>query len=109
MYVVSLDERRQPGRYSERLLASVEPIPFQAYGNLGMLMPARVDNQRRRIRLGATSDGGEYALEMSATLVRPSDLCQAAGTSRLVRTDRTGRAVSALTIFDGRVGRECGD
>jgi hypothetical protein len=109
MYVVSLDERRQPRRYSERPLASIEPIPFQTYGNLSMLMPARADMQRHRIRLGAASDGGEYALEMSATLVRPSDPCEAAGTSRLVRTDRTGRAVSALTIFAGRVGRECGD
>jgi hypothetical protein len=109
MYVVSLDERRRPRRYSERPLASVEPIPFQTYGSLSMLMPARADMQRRRIRLGATSDGGEYALEMSATLVRPPNRCEAAATSRLVRTNRTGRAVAALTIFAGRIHRECGD
>ncbi len=109
MYVVTLDQRLRPSRYDERPSSSVEPIRFDEYDNLGEYTRAQSDLSEYRTRLNVKPDGGEYVLDLRAKLIRESNPCEAQATSRVVETNRAGSEIAALTVFAGKVHRECGD
>jgi len=109
-YTVQLDERKQPQRVDTEPRGKGDPLPmeFGVARNLGAWNSAAAKLGTDRVSLGATDDGGRYLLEISGSAV-PRERCAAAITTRLVRTDRNGREVQHLRIFQGRRPRECGE
>jgi hypothetical protein len=113
VYHVILDKDDRPVRYEAQPAPDGQAIPrefiLSQLQNLGPWRGGRAYRKPVRASLGVKERGGQYLLEINATVVPPLEKCELAITSRIVETDRNGREINARIIFQGGGHRECGE
>jgi hypothetical protein len=111
VYRVLLDTADRPVRYEVMPLPNNQKtvMEFSLTQNLGLLSGGRAYMKPVRERLRAKERGGAYYLEINATPFSPLKRCHLAIVSRIVETDRNGRAINFRNIFQGPGRRECGE
>lgn len=111
IYTVRLDASNRPIGYEAVPWEKHQNTPPQFVGhslNLGSQSRTARDLKQRRETIGEAAGGGQYLLEITATPIS-SDPCSSMVTTRLVRTDRNGREVQQVELFNGRGIRDCGE
>ena len=109
LYTVRLNAKNQPVGYESTPLAKRGQSPPQFAGpslNPAALSEAANNFKTQRISLGSVKGGGQFLLEISA---RRTGRCTSSIASRIIRTDRNGREVERLDIFQGLGNRKCGE
>ena len=109
VYTVHLDESGRPARYDSVPWADKGHMPPAFIGHAANLAGWNRVAQTlttERVALGSVGGGGQYLLDTAGAAVA-SERCASTVTSRIVRTDRNGREVQALQLFQGRGIRDC--
>jgi hypothetical protein len=111
IYTVHLDEAQAPVRLemTPRTPDGRVPPEFVETQSRNLGAWSRVANTltTERVPLGPVEGGGYFLLEVVGRAVE-SERCASTVTSRAIRTDRNGREVQQIQIFQGRGVRDCG-